>query len=52
MFIISIHVGKLVIGCQNNYRFDEIIDDIIEDYRTRGHEVTLIKDWCRLDTTK
>ena len=43
----QIDVFKILNGCENCYR--NIFLSLQEDSRTRGHEVTLVGDRCRLD---
>ena len=45
----QIEVFKILNGYENS---DRIFFSLKKDNRTRGHEVTLVKDQCRLDIRK
>ena len=47
---IKFEVLKILNGYKNIYR--NIFFSLWKDNRTRGHEVTLVKDQCRLDIRK
>ena len=45
----QIEVFKILNGCEN---IDRYVFSLRKDTRTRGDEVTLVKDQCRLDIRK